>query len=374
MRIGFDLRPFLREETGIGVSFRHLLSALAAIDAENEYFLLSASWKDRFPESRIPPFQRMRFRDLKVPSRALTFSWSCLGRPTLDRLFKTGLNLTHSPVPLILPTRGKRIITVHDLFFLDEPGLTDRETRRTFVRRAGKAILAADGIITVSRFSRQTVLDRFPVVERRVKAIPHGLDTSFLAAPPAEDLDRVRAGLKLPGTFLLFVGALEPRKNLVRLIEALKLLGDRGLDPVLVVAGKSGPDSARVAETVARLGLGSRVMFPGYVDELTKRCLYRLATGFVFPSLVEGFGLPILEAMASGLPVAASGTSALPEVAAEAALYFDPKSPEDMADKIRSLLENRDLRRELIDKGRHRASLFDWSRAARETLDFYHEI
>jgi glycosyltransferase involved in cell wall biosynthesis len=374
MRIGFDLRPFLKEETGVGVYFRHLLLELAKIDRQDEYFLFSSSFKDRFSRDRVPAFSRVAFRDLRLPVRAVNFMWYRLGWPPLDFFFGTKLDLTHSPVPLFLPTFGKKIVTVHDLFFLESPDLADAEARRVFARRAGRAVTAADGVVTISDFCRRALLDRFPVDERKVRVIHHGLDDAWRVEPPAEELERVRRELDLPGVFLLFVGAVEPRKNLVRLIEALGLLAGRGLDVPLLVVGRPGGDSARVASAVARLGLTGRVRFTGYLEESRVRCLFHLAAALVFPSLAEGFGLPVLEAMASGLPVAASSAWALPEVAGEAAVLFNPLLPEEMADAIGRLLEDSALRESLVDKGRRRAAGFSWASTAARTLEFYHAV
>lgn len=374
MRIGFDLRPFLRKETGVGVYFRNLLFELAKIDAENEYFLFSSSWKDRFPPDRVPPFQRRKFRDLRWPVRAVDFLWYKMAWPPLDYFFGTKLDLTHSPAPVFLPTRGKKIITVNDLFFLDSPDRADRAARRNFGGRVGKAVEKADGIITISQFSREAVLDRFRVDEKKIRVIPLGVDSAWRRAPDASELERVRRELDLPGEFLLFVGALEPRKNLVRLAEALKLLHDRGRRVPLLIVGRAGGDSARVREAVERLELTAWVRFAGYLDAETVRSLHHLATLLVFPSLAEGFGLPVLEAMAAGLPVATSRTSALPEIAGEAALFFDPENPEDIAAQVGRLLDDRGLRRSLVEKGKQRAGLFDWSTTAARTLEFYHAL
>ena len=374
MRIGFDLRPFLKEETGVGVYFRNLLFELAKIDAENEYFLFSSSWKDRFPRDRIPPFGRRRFRDVRLPVKAVDFLWYKLGWPPLDHFFGTKLDLTHSPAPVFLPTRGKKIITVNDLFFLDSPDQADRGARQNFAGRVARAVEAADGIVTISEFSRQAILDRFPADEKKIRVIPLGVDSEWKSEPAEADLDRVRADLAPPGPFLLFVGALEPRKNLVRLVEALKILHDRGRKVPLLIVGRPGGDSVRVRNQIDRLGLGPMVKLPGYLDADTVRCLYRLAAALVFPSLAEGFGLPVLEAMAGGLPVTASGTSAIPEVAGGAALLFDPASPEDIAEKVGRILDDRQLRRGLAEKGRHRAALFDWQKTAARTLEFYHAL
>jgi glycosyltransferase involved in cell wall biosynthesis len=374
MRIGFDLRPFLKEETGVGVYFRNLLFELAKIDRENEYFLFSCSWKDRFPRDRIPPFSRRRFRDLRLPVRAVDFLWYKLGWPPLDRFFGAKLDLTHSPAPVFLPTRGKKIITVNDLFFLDSPDQADRGARRNFAGRVARAVEAADGIVTISGFSRRSILDRFPVDEKKIRVIPLGVDSEWKSEPADADLVRVRAELAPPGPFLLFVGALEPRKNLVRLVEALKILHDRGQKVPLLIVGRPGGDSVRVRDNIERLGLGPMVKLLGYLDADSVRCLYRLAAALVFPSLAEGFGLPVLEAMAGGLPVAASGTSAIPEVAGGAALLFDPASPEDIAQKVGQILDDQQLRRGLAEKGRNRAALFDWKKTAVATLEFYHAL
>lgn len=374
MRIGFDLRPFLKEETGVGVYFRNFLFELAKLDTQDEFFLFSSSWKDRFSPDRIPPFVRRRFVDRRIPVRVLNAFWHRFEWPPLDAFFRTKLDLTHSPIPLFLPTRGKKIVTVNDLFFLERPDLADREARRDFVKKAGRAIQAADGVVTISRFSQGLIRDRFRVDEARVKVIPLGVSDDWLREPSTGEIDRVRKELDLPETFLLFVGAVEPRKNLVRLIEAVKILADGGRGVPLVVAGRPGGDSVRTDEAVRRLGLESLVRLTGYLDEASIRCLHRLAAVFVFPSLMEGFGLPVLEAMASGLAVAASGTSAIPEVGGDACLFFDPGQPEDIAGKVRTLLDDPDLRRSLVDKGKRRAAMFRWSETAAQTLEFYHAV
>jgi glycosyltransferase involved in cell wall biosynthesis len=374
MRIGFDLRPFLREETGVGVYFRNLLRELASLDRDNEYFLFSSSWKDRFPADKLPPFSRMHFRDLRLPVRVLNFLWYKLGRPKLDFFFGARLDLTHSPVPLFLPTGGRKVITVCDLFFLEHPELADAEARRTFVKRVGRAVERADGVITISEYSRSVILERLRADKARIKAIPLGLDPVFFEEPPAEELAATRRALGLPERFLLFVGAFEPRKNLAGLVEALQIIHGRSEKIPLVIAGRRGGEYEKVLGLIRRAGLEEKVRATGYVPEAELRRLYRLAIVFVFPSLAEGFGLPILEAMASGLPVAASRTSAMPEVGGEAAVYFDPSRPEDMASAVIRLLEDQDLRRRLAEKGKARARMFSWTATARRTLDFYRSL
>jgi glycosyltransferase involved in cell wall biosynthesis len=374
MRIGFDLRPFLREETGVGVYLRNLLFELAGLDAENEYFLFSASWKDRFAADRVPPFARGHFRDHRWPVRAVNFLWQDLGRPTLDRLFGTRLDLTHSATPLPLPTRGRTIVTVCDLFYMEDPGRADREARRKFLRKTEGALRAADGIITISDFSRRGIVERFGIPQEKIKTTYLGLSPEFAAPPRPERVAALRKEFGLPGDFLLFVGASEPRKNLPGLLQALSILHRSGRKIPLVLVGRAGGDSNRLASQIGELGLRDWVRAAGYRPDADVHALYAAATALVFPSFAEGFGLPLLEAMACGLPAAVSGCSALPEIGGDAAVYFDPADAEQMAAVIGGLLGDEPRRQELREKGRLRARDFAWSKTAAATLEFYRTV
>jgi glycosyltransferase involved in cell wall biosynthesis len=371
MRLGYDLRPFLREETGVGTYLRNLLFELTRLDRENEYYLFSASWKDRFPSAKVPAFARGRFCDRRVPVKLLNFSWQRWGGPPLDWFVGTRLDLAHSATPLILPTRGRKIITVHDLFFMDEPSLAGAEAGRVFFRRAPDAFRRSDGIVTFSSFTRDELVARFDVPPGKVRVIPHGLDPRFLEEVSAAEGEEFRAAHRLPPSFLLFVGAQEPRKNLPRLIRALKIVHLHGRRPALVLAGPPGADTPAIRETAGCLGLDPWLTMTGYLPPSELRKVYRLAAVFVFPSLCEGFGLPLIEAMASGLPVVAAMNSAMPEVCGDAALYCRAEDPESIAEKIQVALENDAVRRELAAKGRRRALDFRWDKAAAETLEFY---
>ncbi len=374
MRLGFDVRPFLREETGVGTYLKNLLFHLAKIDAANEYFLLSSSWKDRFPAEKIPPFTRMKFRDLRIPVKLLNGLWQRQRRPPLDLFFRTRLDLTHSATPLVLPTRGKKIITVHDLFFMDFPEMAGDEAGRTFYHLASASFRNADGILTFSNFTSVELVSRFGLEERKVNVVYHGLDKRFLGEVSSAELKETRKRCKLPPAFLLFVGAQVPRKNLVRFLEALKIIHLHGIQIPLVLVGPGGEDTEAIRIRAERLGMSHWVIMAGYLEEKDVRHAYRLATAFVFPSLCEGFGLPLVEAMASGVPVAASQTSAIPEVCRDAAVYFQPESPESMAEKVVSVIEDGELREKLIARGKERAKDFSWEKAAAETLEFYARV
>jgi len=374
MRIGFDLRPFLKHETGVGVYLRNLLFELARIDAENEYFLFSASWKDRFPESRVPPFKNGRFRDFRWPVKAVNFCWQRLGGPTLDAIFRERLDITHSPSPLALPTKGKRVVTVCDLFFMEFPEEADREARRIFYKKAEQSLRRADGIIAISEFTKNALQERFGLGEDRIRVTHLGLGDIYRKKTGGGSVEAARRSFGLPPRFLLFVGASEKRKNLPALIDALAVLRDRNKLFPLVIVGRHGGDHARLVGRIKEHGLASSVRILGYLPEADVRSLYGAASAFVFPSSCEGFGLPLLEAMAVGLPVAASNVAAIPEIAGEAALYFDPRDPEDIAEKLVRVLEDDELRRSSKTRGLERVSGFTWEKTAALTLDYYKSL
>jgi glycosyltransferase involved in cell wall biosynthesis len=355
----------------VGTYLKNLLFHLAQIDKKNHYYLFSSSWKHRFPEEKIPPFSSRIFKDWRIPVKLLNHFWQKWRRPPLDLFFRTTLDLVHSATPLILPTKGKKVITVHDLFFMDFPDRAGNEAGQVFRPLAPESFRRSDGIITFSSFTKNELTARFDVPADKVKVIPHGLDWRFLEDVPPLELKATRKRCNLPPSFLLFVGAQEPRKNLVHLVEALKILHLQGLKTPLLLVGPAGQDSETIRARAAMLDLGHWITMTGYLPDREVRHIYRLASAFVFPSLCEGFGLPLVEAMASGVPVAASFSSAIPEVCRSAAVYFRPEDPEDMAEKIASVLENSELRQELAARGKQRALDFSWERAAEETLAFY---
>jgi hypothetical protein len=179
---------------------------------DERIFPLLSSW-DRFAAEKVPPFAHVRFRDLRIPVRAVNYLWQTWRWPTLDAVFGVRLDLTHSPTPLLLPTRGRKVVTVYDLFFLDEPEKADREARRVFSRSIGRSLADADGVLTISEFTRRALLTRFPLDERKVRATRLGLGAIFREEPAEEALAARRTALALPERFLLFVGAIEPART-----------------------------------------------------------------------------------------------------------------------------------------------------------------
>lgn len=374
MRIGFDIRPFLRQATGVGIYYKNLLFSLAQIDTENHYYLFSSSYKDRFLQEELPPFSFCEFRDARYPVKMINFLWQNVGWPPLGKFFKTELDLTHSPIPLLLPTRGKKIVTVHDLFFMDFPAFVQGEARKNFNRRIENSLQRSDGILVISQFIKDQIMKRFFLKEEKIKVVYHGVDPGFANKPSVAQTENAKNKYGLPSKFILFVGAIEPRKNLVKLIEALRFIQKKSQAIPLVIVGKEGMDYHNLVKKIEDSKLQSKVLFLNYLPDGDLKILYRLASCLVFPSLCEGFGLPLIEAMASECPLVISRASAFPEIALDAALYFQPEDAEEMASQIITVLDDEDIRKKLIQRGIQRVQDFSWTKTAENTLSFYRSV
>ncbi|MEW6363881.1 MAG: glycosyltransferase family 1 protein [Acidobacteriota bacterium] len=350
----------LSRPTGVGVYLRHLLHALAAADSQNRYLLFSSSLRERFDGNALPPFRNSSFKDYRIPVRVLNFCWHRLGTPPLDLLFGEPVNLTHSPHPLLLPARRARtIVTIHDLFFLSHPSLVDREMASHYPALVRKHAQRADGIITVSEFSRQEIVSRLGASPDKVAVIHHGPPERAECAPAARDS-------------ILLVGRIEYRKNVDNLLRAFARIKSRDCRLRLVGAPGAGYHHSRsLCET---LGLSGRVDWVGYQSGAGLAAEYTRARVLAFPSICEGFGLPLLDAMQYAIPIAASNATAIPEVAGDAALYFDPADPDAMAHALWTAWDDETARQRLVEAGRKRLDMFSWERAARQTLDFYETV
>jgi glycosyltransferase involved in cell wall biosynthesis len=283
---------------------------------------------------------------------------------------RAGIDLLHS-LANTSPARGRyrRVVTVHDLLYRVAPeahlGLNALGMRVL----VPLAVRRADRVISVSRNTRDDLVRLLGVPSERVDVVPSGVGTTARAEPLGEDEVRRRHGLG-ERPIALSVSAMRPHKNLERLLEALARL-PAGRRPVLVVPGYPTAYEGRLRERASALGLDDDVRFVGWTDGAELEGLYRAARCFVFPSLYEGFGLPVLEAMARGVPVACSNRSALPEVAGDAALLFDPEDVAAIADALERLLTDDALAQRLGEAGREQAQQFSWRRAAEGTLASY---
>jgi glycosyltransferase involved in cell wall biosynthesis len=301
--------------------------------------------------------------------------WEQLALPALAQRKK--LDLLHATVNVI-PIAGTcpMVVTIHDLSFLRYPG-SFPPVQRTYLRtQVRRSVRGAARVIAVSEATRQDLINLFAVPAQRVDVVYNGVDDAFCPAP-ADQVARFRRQKGLPEHFILHVGTLEPRKNLVRLIHAFALLRRQTRDwpdLKLVLVGGKGWYYQDIFEAVRRLQLAEEVLFTGFVADRELPWWYRAATVFAYPSLLEGFGLPVAEAMACGTPTVTSALSSLPEIAGDAALLVDPTSEDELALALHQVLTDPNLARDLRERGLRQAARFSWKDTAFETANVYRRV
>jgi len=371
MRICLDLSPAVHQHAGLGRYAQELLLALATADGQNEYVVFynnpAAARVDptleRFPKITTP----LSYKPWRLSAMLAHFA-----RIPQDSLFP-GVALFHATDHL-LPyfRRIKSVFTLHDLIFIFHPE-THKPLNRWFLTLMMPRFLrAADAVIAVSECTKRDAIRFYGIPEEKITVIYEGVNPRFRPASP-ETIAAVRARYNLPEHFILYVGTIEPRKNLTALLEAFHyLLATHDLR--LVIVGKKGWLYEGFFRRLRELGLEDRVIFTGYVPDEDLPAIYSAADLFVFPSLYEGFGLPVLEAMACGVPVICSNTSSLPEVAGDAALLVDPADVWALAGAMEQALTDEHLRSELMAKGLERARWFTWEKAAAKTLEVYRGV
>ncbi|HWE61034.1 MAG TPA: glycosyltransferase family 1 protein [Chloroflexota bacterium] len=380
MLIGIEVSSAVAQRrSGVGNYTMNLVAELRRLHAANAEasFLYFANRGERLDLSSTdaPGLARIYPRD-RLPSRMV---WMQAGLPR--SIARTRPDICHFPnhlAPLFRMDIAPYILTLHDMSVYRCPehhALKTVLTHRTIMAHAARH---ARAIVTVSESARQDILHYLKVPPERVRVVYEGAGSRFqaLAAPGDADDQVVRQRYGLPEHYILTVSTLEPRKNHARLIQAFtQLVQQEGLPHHLVVVGARGWKERALFETAARHNLSGRIHFLGYVPSADLPGLYRAASLFAFPSLYEGFGLPVLEAMACGVPCIISTDPALREVAgAEAAVVVDPHSVADIAAGLHRVLANPRLARQLQAKGIARASTFGWQTCAAETYALYREV
>ena len=311
-----------------------------------------------------------RVSTLPTARPAVRIAWEQLVQPM--RLMAERVDLLHSLAfvqPVVLPCPG--IVTIYDLSFVLFPQRL-QPWRRLYLRW-GSTLSArrAKRVVAISASTKRDIISLLGVPEEKVDVVPCGVDDDFRPVDKPGLLDELRRKHSLPPRMLLFVGTIEPRKNLTTLLKSYALLRERMKPPPLVIGGPKGWRHDEVFSLAEELDLVDEVLFPGYIARDELPLWYNAADLFVYPSLYEGFGLPPLEAMACGTPVVVSDTSSLPEVVGDAGILVDPTSAEEIARAMERVLTDMDLRDLLRAKGLDRARTFTWQRTARDTVRVY---
>lgn len=364
------------ERSGIGHYTENLLHGLGSVDSENQYVLFYLNAFRRAYRRSLPPFPYLNFvtRGAVFPNRLL--KWVLKGDvPLLPVDLLVGrVDLFHFPNYALLPQwSGRRVITIHDLTVLLFPQFHPPERCEALGPALIRAAARADRILVDSDATRRDVLRHLGTPPRKVVTVP--LAPGPLCRP--RQAAELRPALTRFGLayrqYLLHLGTIEPRKNLPRLLRVFLQLRREGVGLPLVLAGPAGWDGGEVDRTAEELGIGPALVRTGYVSDEDAAALLAGAACLVYPSYYEGFGLPVLEAMASGTPVVASNTSSIPEVAGDAALLVSPEDEAGLLAALQVLLKDPERQEDMCRRGLARAAAFTWERTARETLAAYRD-
>lgn len=389
MRIGIDVRAIGRKRTGDETYTLQLVRGLANIDRENSYFLYTDT-NDRnelisIGEKMNIPNENFSLVPVLPSSKAL---WTFRALPRQAK--KDRLDVLHVQhiSPLTLERKIKLITTVHDLSFERYPQFIKFKDRFFLKLLIPLSVERADKVIAVSDFTKREIVELYKAKPDHVVAIDNGgAEPKFFQSATEGEKLRLRKLLGFNDPYILYLGTLQPRKNIPTLLESYaKLINDsKGVQKVfqhdLVIAGlKKGPNyDKKIDRTLKKIfrenrELEKKIHFPGYLEVELLPALYQQATLFCFPTLYEGFGLPMIESMAGGTPVVSSSASCLPEIGKGAVLFFDPKKKNSLTKSMLEVILNQHLAEALSAGGREVARGFSWEKCARQTLDLYEEV
>ncbi len=371
--VAVDIFPFFEKMTGVGWYEWNLLEAMDRVGGGLEYNLYGHTFlaPDEPAPPPMPGTGRMRMRVHQIPAsfwlpvRCTLTLLRAVAEPLLRWL--DGNDVLFAPN--FFPHRTQAawgsglVSTVHDLAFAVLPETVAPDTLAELARHVPASLFHSDRIIAVSEATRQDLIAHLGISPRRIHVIHEGLDPCFAVAGDGEERPP-----DLPDRYVLLVSTIEPRKNVAAVVRAFNLLADWGYGGSLVLVGRWGWHTEAIRTEIGASPVRDRIVHLDYVARQALPALYRGADALLFPSLMEGFGLPILEAMACGTPVVTSGHSAMPEVAGPAGVYVDPERPQSIASAVEALLSDEQHRRRLAELGRARAGRFDWNAAARATV------
>jgi glycosyltransferase involved in cell wall biosynthesis len=367
MRICIDARSLRPTPTGLGRYAANLTGHLARIDKDNEYIII------RRPSSLGPIVEQPNFREIFLPYDISSVKNILFGAATINALEADIYHALFHFLPLGVRAR-QRLITLHDLIWVDHAKLSDGRNWRRWIKATlggsgvRRAMETADHIITVSDSTRLTAVEGHGMAASKFTVIYHGVEADFFK-PSTADPPKACKGRR----YIFALGNSLPYKNIPRLVLAFAKIAAEEKDLMLVLGGR-GEGYRELARLLARLNLTERVHFSEQMTEEQLRACYSHALFFAFPSLMEGFGLPIIEAMACGCPVLTSNCSAPAEIVADTALQIDPYDTEAIAQGMRHMLGDASYRQRLAEAGRRRATLFNWDQSARQTLDTYQRL
>lgn len=383
MRIGIDISRYFDRSGGVGIYAANLLKYLLKIDKNNEYNAYSffyncfpSNWKYEKIIDEFRKYGKVNFSQINLPTSILKRKWNNASIEKKEKLLG-GVDIIHSTAYVIPELFNARlVVTIHDLSFLIFPEYHTKENYELVLSNLIYLNSRPDMVICDSRQTKKDVIKYFHVPEEKLIVIYLGVDDSFREEIDSDFRKKILEKYGLTGKYLLCVASIEPRKNFLRIINAFSefIKQEEYKKYSLVCVGGRGWKNIEIYSLVKQKNLEGKIKFLRSIEKCELAPIYNQAEIFLYPSLYEGFGLPILEAMACAVPVITSNVSSLPEVASDAAILVNPYSEKDIYTAVCSLLENGSLREELISKGLDRVREFSWEKTARETLKVYHEV
>jgi len=409
MRIGIYALDCGPENGGVFVYLVNLLNGLGRSGSPHEFYVF---FKDRSLEHALEPGLTERIRVIQISALRISVARTLLRLATQPVLFlklaaramvkqvsgsglseivdpglrtpflnlaKYRLDVLHFPSTMIEPAflglDVPIVLTVHDIQQEYLPELFSREELAFRHTRYRVSCERADLILSVSEYTRSCLNEKYGVPLSKVQVTFEGCSPRFLEEPDGTDLAAARARYGLPPEYLFYPASTWPHKNHLKLLEALdRLRREEQLTPSLVLTGFSREARSQVEDRLRELELKDQVYLLGHIPQAEMPLLYRMATALVFPSLFEGFGIPLVEAMSTGLPIVCADRTAVPEIAGPAGLYFDPQDPDDMARKIATVLRDRELRKKLVAAGYDQVRKFGWDAVTQATLSAYEAV
>lgn len=362
-----ELTPLTHTLTGVGYYVYNLSNALAATVPAGTITGFVAGLRPLQPQYTFFPYKR-----LPIPPRLLHRAWDHFESPKVDRFFPDA-TIFHA-VNYVLPPLKKipGVLSIHDLAFLKKEDWATSAAASSFTRTIHKNVKRATTLLTCSQATKKDIVDLLGVDPDKVRVTYYAANPHFRPVKKEKAREKISEALNISEPYVLYVGSLEKRKNIPGLLQGFAAAN---IPHRLLLVGPHGKEQKEVLNRCHTLKISNRVTLISYIhDRALFPALYSAADAFLFPSFYEGFGLPVLEAMACGCPVITSNSSSLPEIAGEAALYVDPYATATLTDAIQRLLSDRELCEALRSKGMARAACFSWEKCAQDTLDCYRRV
>lgn len=370
--IAIDYTPAYEQGGGIGRYVREITAALASYDTKTDYRLfVSGAAPTQLPQ---PIGSNFQWRPTRLTPRWLARIWHRARLPLPVEVFTGRVGLYHATDFVLPPTLPgtKTLLTVHDLSFIRVPETASPSLRVYLERVVPRSTYQADHILADSEATKRDLIELYSIPPEKITVLLSGVDSRFAPVRDSDEILTTRSRYKISERpYILSLGTVQPRKNYGRLVQALANLRQTGHDIGLVIVGGRGWLEDSIYETIRTTQMKDFVRFTGFADENDLPALYSGATCFALPSLYEGFGIPILEAMACGTPVVTSNVSSLPEVTGEAGLMVNPYDVDEITESLRRLIVSSDLRADLIQRGFEQARRFTWDQSARHLYDIY---